>query len=183
MRAHIELEADRLRAEGLSDDEAYTRARKTFGNVTLSEEHFYEASRVLWFEHLRQDVGYAFRQTSRVQEDYSVICLGVDGCGPDIRVVAMYQKVDAQLDECPLVVRAPLFVTVADLNLELRVHFLLLGPFEEVLSLLEQIAGDDLALLAVNYRRDDGMRQKSLRLAAEEEDGRNAGAFDAIVID
>ena len=36
LRAHIDLEADRLRAEGLSDDEAYGRARKTFGNVTPS---------------------------------------------------------------------------------------------------------------------------------------------------
>jgi predicted permease len=65
LRAHIDLEADGLRAEGLSEDEAYARARKTFGNVTLSEEHFYESSRVLWLEHLRQDLGYAFRQLGR----------------------------------------------------------------------------------------------------------------------
>jgi macrolide transport system ATP-binding/permease protein len=38
LQAHIDHEADRLRAEGLSEDEAYARARRTFGSVTLSEE-------------------------------------------------------------------------------------------------------------------------------------------------
>jgi len=65
LQAHIDLEADRLRAEGLSGDEAYSRARKIFGNVTLSDERFYESGRVLWFEHLRQDLGYALRQLGR----------------------------------------------------------------------------------------------------------------------
>jgi hypothetical protein len=128
-------------------------------------------------------IGYTFRQTSRVQEDYSIVRLGVDGSGPDVRIVAMNEKIDTQFDECPLVVGTPLFVTLADLDLERRVHFLLLGPFEQILPLSEQIASDDLPLLGVDRDRDDGMRQKSLRLVTEEQDGGDAGAFNTAVFD
>ena len=33
LKAHIALEADRLRAEGLSEQEAFEQASKSFGNV------------------------------------------------------------------------------------------------------------------------------------------------------
>jgi hypothetical protein len=52
LRAHLELEAERMRAEGVSEDEACTRARRAFGNVTRSEERFYESHRLLWLAHL-----------------------------------------------------------------------------------------------------------------------------------
>jgi hypothetical protein len=38
--AHLELEAERMRAEGVSEDEAYAGARRIFGNVTQPEERF-----------------------------------------------------------------------------------------------------------------------------------------------
>ena len=76
-----------------------------------------------------------------------------------------------------------LFVTAANLDFESRIHLLLLRPLEQILSLLEQIARDDFALLAVDRHRDDGMRQKSLRLAAEKQHRRNARTLDAFVID
>ncbi|HEX3685369.1 MAG TPA: ABC transporter permease [Bryobacteraceae bacterium] len=62
LESHIALEAERLRAEGLSDAEAYARARRAFGNITKSEERFYESGRTQWLDHLRQDIGYALRQ-------------------------------------------------------------------------------------------------------------------------
>jgi predicted permease len=62
LRSHLALEAERLRAEGVSEDEAYRRARKMFGNVTRAEERFYESHRWLWLEHLGQDARQAFRQ-------------------------------------------------------------------------------------------------------------------------
>lgn len=65
LQSHIALEADRLRAEGLSDAEADSRARRAFGNITCSEERFYESNRVLWLDHLRQDIAYSFRQCGR----------------------------------------------------------------------------------------------------------------------
>ena len=95
----------------------------------------------------------------------------------------MDEKIDAELDERPLMVGPPLLVTAAHLDLERRVHLFLLGPFEQILALLEQIAGDDLALLAVDRHRNDGMRQKSLWLAAEEQDRRDAGTLDSVVVD
>jgi predicted permease len=62
IRAHIELEADRLRAEGLSDKEARWQAQKAFGNVLRSEERFYELQRPPWLDHVQKDVVYAVRQ-------------------------------------------------------------------------------------------------------------------------
>ena len=46
----------------MSEDEADPRARRTFGNVTRSEERFYESHRLLWLAHLGQDTRHAFRQ-------------------------------------------------------------------------------------------------------------------------
>jgi predicted permease len=61
IQAHIALEAERLRAEGLSAREADAAARKRFGNVLSAEEQFYETNRWLWLEHLRRDMGYGLR--------------------------------------------------------------------------------------------------------------------------
>jgi len=62
LRSHLELEAERMRAEGMSEDEAYARARRTFGNVTRSEQRFYESRRALWLDQLAQDSRHAVRQ-------------------------------------------------------------------------------------------------------------------------
>jgi putative ABC transport system permease protein len=61
IEAHIQIEEDRLRSEGLSEDEARAAARRAFGNSTLAEERFYECHRWLWWDRLRQDLRYAVR--------------------------------------------------------------------------------------------------------------------------
>src|SRR5215472_7935728 len=61
IKAHLELESDRFRDEGLSEREARAAARRSFGNVMHAEERFYESSRWLWWDHLRQDLRYAAR--------------------------------------------------------------------------------------------------------------------------
>src|SRR5262245_55204734 len=61
IEAHLQLEIERLRERGLSAEEAETAARLRFGNVTRAEERFYEASRWLWWEHLKQDVRFGLR--------------------------------------------------------------------------------------------------------------------------
>jgi predicted permease len=61
IQAHIALEAQRLRAEGMSDADAEAAARRQFGNVLSTEEQFYESSRWLWLDHLRRDVAYGLR--------------------------------------------------------------------------------------------------------------------------
>jgi hypothetical protein len=55
------LEIDRLRAEGLSTDEATMAAHRAFGNVTLSTERFHESHRWYWWDQLTQDLRYAAR--------------------------------------------------------------------------------------------------------------------------
>ena len=62
IEAHIELEADRLRGEGLTEKEARRQAQKAFGNVLRSEERFYESQRAPWLDHLQKDLIYAVRQ-------------------------------------------------------------------------------------------------------------------------
>src|SRR5215469_4360812 len=63
--AHLALESDRLRQEGLSQQEAEAAARREFGNVTRTRERFYESRHWLWWEHLKRDVSYALRVLSR----------------------------------------------------------------------------------------------------------------------
>ena len=61
IKAHIHHESERLRDQGLSEEEARATARRSFGNVMQAEERFYESSRWLWCEHLLQDVRFSLR--------------------------------------------------------------------------------------------------------------------------
>ncbi len=61
VQAHLDLETDRLVAEGWRRDRAEAEARRTFGNVALVKERFYEASRWTWLEQFFQDLRYAWR--------------------------------------------------------------------------------------------------------------------------
>ncbi len=61
VEAHLENEAQRLKDQGLSDEDARMAARRAFGNVTQAEERFYESTRWLWWEHLAQDVRFGLR--------------------------------------------------------------------------------------------------------------------------
>jgi predicted permease len=62
LQAHLELEMDRLRAEGLTEQQAYHAARRNLGNLATAGEHFYESSRCLWLEHLGQETRHAWRR-------------------------------------------------------------------------------------------------------------------------
>lgn len=61
IQAHLDLERDRLIAEGMSPEEAHAAALRAFGNVAIVREQFFETSRMMWFEQLLQDVRYAWR--------------------------------------------------------------------------------------------------------------------------
>jgi putative ABC transport system permease protein len=63
IEAHIALEADRLRSEGVPDAEA--RARRLFGNSLLAEERYYESRHSPWWDALSKDLLYAFRTLRR----------------------------------------------------------------------------------------------------------------------
>ena len=61
IEAHIQLEIERLREQGLSEAEAQATARRSFGNVLRAEERFYESGRWLAWDHFWQDMRYALR--------------------------------------------------------------------------------------------------------------------------
>ena len=64
IQAHLELEADQLRTEGLSSDEARRKARVVFGNVAAAQERFNMRDRALWFDNLvRDDISVNHRKT------------------------------------------------------------------------------------------------------------------------
>ena len=61
VRSHIEIEAQRLREQGLSEKEARSQALRGFGNVTGAEERFYESRRWLFWDHFSRDLRFALR--------------------------------------------------------------------------------------------------------------------------
>jgi macrolide transport system ATP-binding/permease protein len=62
IKAHLELEAEELKREGLSDNEARRKARVDFGNVPAAQERFYLKSRIEWLDNLVRDTKFAIRQ-------------------------------------------------------------------------------------------------------------------------
>ena len=61
IKAHLELEADELRSEGLSEDEARWKARLEFGNVRVAQERFYMKDRWVGLDKALRDLRFAFR--------------------------------------------------------------------------------------------------------------------------
>jgi predicted permease len=61
VRAHLELEADDLRQEGVSPDEAPFQARRSFGNVRAAQESFYLRGRWAWLDRLLRDLRFGLR--------------------------------------------------------------------------------------------------------------------------
>ncbi|HUE03709.1 MAG TPA: permease prefix domain 1-containing protein [Bryobacteraceae bacterium] len=56
--AHLRLETDRVRAQGLSEHEAQAAARRAFGSISAAEERFHDAHGWIWWAHLKQDFRY-----------------------------------------------------------------------------------------------------------------------------
>ena len=61
LETHLQLEADQLRSEGLTPDNAQAAARRALGNRTAAEERFYESSRWMLFQHFFRDLRFATR--------------------------------------------------------------------------------------------------------------------------
>jgi macrolide transport system ATP-binding/permease protein len=65
IEAHIQHESERLREQGLSEEEARAAARRSFGNVMQAEERFYESARWLCWDHLWQELRFGLRMLAR----------------------------------------------------------------------------------------------------------------------
>ncbi len=65
LKAHLDIEADRLREEGLDAGEARRQAHLILGNLMRQEEIFYEGRRWVWLDHAAQDIRYSLRQLRR----------------------------------------------------------------------------------------------------------------------
>jgi len=105
IRAHLELETDRLIEEGLPPEQAGDAARRAFGNVTSARERFFESRRILWLDHLRQDLKGAVRSIAKypVAAGIAVISLA-GGIGATTATLLIR---DAVFAKPPLLYRQP----------------------------------------------------------------------------
>jgi predicted permease len=63
--AHLELEADRLVAEGLTPEAAINEAHRRFGNVGLVQEDFHRRRTIWWLETIPQQLSRGARRLRR----------------------------------------------------------------------------------------------------------------------
>jgi macrolide transport system ATP-binding/permease protein len=77
IEAHLRLEADQLRAEGLNPAEAETAARRAFGNRTRAEEQFYESGRWMFWDQLARDLRFGARVLAKDPRFSTLAVLGL----------------------------------------------------------------------------------------------------------
>src|SRR5437879_13191806 len=65
IEAHVQLETERLREQGMSEQDAQAAARRAFGNLAQAQERFYERGRWLWWDHLVQDIRFGVRMLAK----------------------------------------------------------------------------------------------------------------------
>ncbi len=61
IKAHLELEADDLKQQGLGEEEAWRKARREFGNIRAAQERFYLRGRSIWLDKLLRDLRFGLR--------------------------------------------------------------------------------------------------------------------------
>jgi len=94
VQAHIELEAERLRSEGMSDADALATARRAFGNQTAAQERFYDARRWVWLEYVLQDLRLAARLLARTPGWTAVAALtAAVGIGATVAIFSIVDTV------------------------------------------------------------------------------------------
>jgi predicted permease len=96
IEAHLQLEADRLRAEGLPPGDAQSAACRAFGNRTAAEERFYESSHWMLFDHLLRDLRFASRMFAKEAVFSILAVLGLAlGIGVSTAIFALFNAAAA----------------------------------------------------------------------------------------
>ena len=65
IRSHLELETERMKAQGMNDADAAHAARRHFGNVGVAEDRFYHARRLAKLDDVLRDLRHALRALMR----------------------------------------------------------------------------------------------------------------------
>ena len=65
IRSHLQMEIERLEAQGMSRADAERTARRNFGNVGVAEDNFYHGQRLAWLEDAARDLRHASRALLR----------------------------------------------------------------------------------------------------------------------
>ncbi|HYC52910.1 MAG TPA: ABC transporter permease [Gemmatimonadaceae bacterium] len=65
IKSHLELETERLRAQGMSQADAERAARRNFGNVGVAEDRFYHAQPLAALQDMGRDMKHAWRALRR----------------------------------------------------------------------------------------------------------------------
>src|SRR3954462_7724333 len=65
IRSHLQMEIDRLKAQGMSPEDAERTARRTFGNMGVAEDRFYHGQRLAWVQDAGRDLRHAWRSLLR----------------------------------------------------------------------------------------------------------------------
>ena len=208
IRSHIEIEADRLVAEGMSPDMAFDAARRRFGNVTKAQERFHDSGRVMWLDTLARDLRYSWRQLRRSPLSTAVIVVTLAlGIGANAVIFGVVDR---------LLVRAPAHVT--DPARLTRIYFRTTDPdgtvahspvttfpmiraLQDEMTTLEDVAGVStngwaytlgsgpeaveaaVSLVTANYFDLLGVRPRRGRFFAPDEDNPPLGSAVAVLSD
>jgi len=65
IRSHLQMEVERLKAQGMSPADAERLARRSFGNVGVAEDRFYDGQRLAWMQDAGRDLRLAWRSLLR----------------------------------------------------------------------------------------------------------------------